>query len=86
MLPASHSHRRVKDVGHEERSTQGDVGLHQVQHLPSPKHVVCQDGTTLALLQLGPISYLAVGAYGASAVVEQLGHVVVAAELPEAGL
>ena len=33
MLPASHSHGRVEDVGHEERDTQGDVGLDEVQHL-----------------------------------------------------
>ncbi|TNN89504.1 hypothetical protein EYF80_000107 [Liparis tanakae] len=33
VLPASHSHRGVEDVGHEQRDTHGDVGLDQVQHL-----------------------------------------------------
>lgn len=33
MLPSSHSHRGVEDIGHKERDTEGDVGLDQIQNL-----------------------------------------------------
>ena len=33
VLPASHGHGRVEDVGDVQRHTQRHVGLHQVQHL-----------------------------------------------------
>lgn len=33
MLPSSHSHRRVEDVGHKEGDAEGDVGLDQIQNL-----------------------------------------------------
>ena len=33
VLPATHGHGRVEDVGDVQRHTQSHVGLHQVQHL-----------------------------------------------------
>ena len=42
MLPASHSHRGVEDVGHKQWNTQGDIGLDQVQHLQKWENRHCR--------------------------------------------
>lgn len=41
VLPSTHSHRRVEDVGHKERDTEGDVGLDQIQNLHFRKKNNC---------------------------------------------